>query len=131
MKGTTYSGIVYFPEHPDADMHGLVRIVCRERSAIEVLRRLASAGFCCAGLMHSKLLQESKSHVEQQAAERCYGELLVCSLVSQYLDPELYRPVTSELLRRRTKTCNTDPKVRSGVVAQDFLERQRKSSSDA
>ncbi len=102
MKGTTYSGIVHFPEHPDADMHGLVRIVCRVKARYEFIFKLDRLGVTSIGLFGASILQESKSHAEQLATERRYGELLACPLVMQYLGPEKYKPIPKSLLRRKT-----------------------------
>lgn len=102
MKGATYSGIVHFPEHPDADMHGLVRIVCRVKYPGEFFQKLEDANIHVVGLFTAKILQESKSHAEQLATERRYGELLACPLVMQYLGPEKYKPIPKSLLRRKT-----------------------------
>lgn len=102
MKGTTYSGIVHLPEHPDADMHGLIRIVCRTKTRMEFMDRICRAGVRCTGLWDSQVFQESKSHAEQLATERHYGELLACPLVMQYLGPEKYKPIPKSLLRRKT-----------------------------
>ena len=99
-KGTVYSGIVYFPDHPDADLHGLIRIAIRAQSWLIVQDKLGEAEIPLIGLRW-KIWQESKSHTEHQATERRHGELLACPLVLQYLKPENYKPIPKSLLRRK------------------------------
>lgn len=130
VKGITYSGIAHFPEHPDADLHGLVRLVIREANMILVAEKLNRAGISyMPALFATRVWQVSQSRAEEEATERHYGELLSCPIALQYLKPENYKPIPKSLLRRKTQ-CNTAPKVRSGVVAKDFLARQQNSSSD-
>ena len=96
MKGIVYSGIVYAPEHPDADLHGLVRAAIRERSWILARRSLErefgeSQRF--RWLLNSEAWTNSKSNAESLATEKHYGEILVCPIVRQYLDPKYYKPI--------------------------------------
>lgn len=97
VKGTVYSGIAYMPQHPDADMHGLIRIVIRTRSWLAVRDKLDGLGISdrCA----SNIWTESRSHVEQLATEGRYGEPLACPIVLAYLKPENYKPIPRSLLR--------------------------------
>ena len=99
-KGTVYSGIVCMPDHPDADLHGLIRVVIRAISKLDVREKLDEFDIWMAP-WHSKIWQESKSHAEHQATERHYGELLACPLALQYLRPENYKPISKSLLRRK------------------------------
>ncbi len=99
-KGTVYSGIVYMPEHPFADLHGLIRLVIRTQSWMLVQDAMTEWGIPLIGLRW-KIWQESKSHAEHQATERHYGELLACPLALQYLKPENYKPIPKTLLRRK------------------------------
>ncbi len=100
-KGTVYSGIVYLPDHPDADLHGLLRVCIREASVSHAINKLDNSLIHTHCLWTRKIWQESKSHAEAQATERHYGELLTCPLVSQYLRPENYKPIPKSLLRRK------------------------------
>lgn len=100
-KGTVYSGIVWLPDHPDADLHGLIRVVIREASMLRVAAKLEGIAVYNGGLYNANIWQESKSHAEHQATERHYGELLACPLVMQYLRPENYKPIPKSLLRRK------------------------------
>jgi hypothetical protein len=94
MKGIVYSGIVYAPDHPDADLHGLIRACIRERSWIIARQKLVGAfGGTASSLFNSKIWQVSKSHVESLATEKHYGEILACAIVRQYLDPKYYKPL--------------------------------------
>jgi hypothetical protein len=96
-----YSGIAYMPEHPDSDMHGLLRVVIQERSIPAVMAILEKSGITFRGLWTANIWQVSKSRIEQLAAERHYGELLACPLVLAYLKPENYKPKPKSLLRRK------------------------------
>lgn len=101
-KGTVYSGIVWMPLHPDADLHGMLRVCIRDASFLEVRLKLERAGIpTAAGMQILRVWQHSQSHAEHQATERHYGELLACPLVSQYLKPENYKPIPKSLLRRK------------------------------
>ncbi len=43
MKGTVYTGIVYLPKHPDADMHGLLRCAVRTKASACSITRCSVA----------------------------------------------------------------------------------------
>lgn len=102
MKGIVYSGIAHFPTHPDSDLHGLVRLIIREANMIRVSEKLNKAQISYVpGLFQTRIWQLSKSHVEEQATERHYGELLACPIAQQYLKPEFYKPIPKSLLRRK------------------------------
>ena len=96
MKGTVYSGIVVAPDHPDADLHGLIRVCIRERSWEAVERKLERAFDPLAAPWNSRLWGQTKSNAEILATEGRYGELLACPLVLAYLDPKHYKPVKSK-----------------------------------
>ena len=100
MKGIVYSGIVYMPEHPDSDLHGLIRIAVRTRGGwIEVRKKLTIVGLNSS--LPPMIWQISKSHAEEQATDRNYGILLACPLALQYLKAENYKPIPKSLLRRK------------------------------
>lgn len=118
MKGTCYSGIAHLPEHPDADMHGLVRVAIRVRGGwLEVRDRLDRAAI--SATFAGEIWQESKSHAEMVATEWHYGELLACPIVLQYISPENYRPIPKFFLRgKRHETPESKP--RSGITPEKF-----------
>jgi hypothetical protein len=94
MKGTCYSGIVFLPSHPLADMHGLLRACVRTRGRLQVGTLLDRAGIMNhPSFWLTGMWCESKSAVEQHVTEKHYGEILVCSLVQAYLKPEVYEVV--------------------------------------
>jgi len=102
VKGIVYSGIAHFPDHPDSDLHGLIRVVIRERTMLRVAEKLERAEILYwSGLYQANIWQESKSHAEALATERHYGELLACPLALQYLKAENYKPIPESLLRRK------------------------------
>ncbi len=101
-KGTVYSGIVYMPDHPDADLHGMIRVAVREATRSDVREKILRNGIeYHFSMWNTGIWQESKSHAEAQATERHYGELLACPLVLQYLKAENYKPIPKSLLRRK------------------------------
>ena len=40
MKGTVYTGIIYLPKHPQADMHGLLRCAVRTERGMSHLAHI-------------------------------------------------------------------------------------------
>ena len=97
-KGTVYTGIVYLPKHPQADMHGLLRCVVRTSGVQNLALALRVYDIPFHPMMISQgLWAESKSVMEQQASEKHYGEVLVCELWQQYLKAENYQSVPKEL----------------------------------
>jgi hypothetical protein len=95
MKGTLYGGIICKPDHPEADMHGLLRCIIRARSKQHVADALHCFGvtFDWFADFNSGVWSESKSAAEVQAAEGRYGIVLVCPLVQAYLRAENYKPL--------------------------------------
>lgn len=115
MKGTTYSGIVHLPEHPDADLHGLVRVAIRDLSFLAVAERLSREfAINVTGGWNLKIWNASRSHVEELATERQFGVLLVCPLAKQYLDPAEYKPL------RKSRRQPTAP-AKTGMVPKESL----------
>ena len=99
MKGTVYTGIVYLPKHPQADMHGLLRCAVRtERgmSHLAAILRVYDIPFSPM-LFNWGIWCLSESVVEQTATELYYGRALVCPLWCQYLEPGKYKPISDVL----------------------------------
>jgi hypothetical protein len=93
-RGSVYGGVLYLPDHPASDMHGLVRAVIRTRSEVYANRALERLGFLgTRPLWACKIWSESGSAIEKLITETHYGELLICPLVSAYLKAELYQPL--------------------------------------
>lgn len=114
MKGICYGGVLHFPLHPSADMHGLVRACVRVSSRLEIEPLLLSRGLPTIHQSHwlDGVWQESQSVAEQQATGQCYGQLLICKLAEQYLRVEAYEPLPA--LKSLPKG-----KKRVGVLAYD------------
>ena len=111
MKGTTYSGIVYWPEHPDADLHGLIRLIIRESRRLMVEVKLEAMGlFSNPRMWDGKIWQQTQSHVEELASERHFGVFLSCPLAEQYIRPENYTEV-----RKRRVEMKPTLRPRTGV----------------
>lgn len=94
MKGTVFTGIIYFPQHPQADMHGQLRCIVRTSGITNLtsILRLYDIPFSPV-LFNWSIWTESKSMAEQTASEQHYGRALVCPTWQQYLAPEHYQPI--------------------------------------
>lgn len=104
MKGSVYGGVLYLPQHPYADIHGLVRAVMRTKSWAYVSLALEQLNVVNPSLMlRNGIWGQSGSAVEKMVTETHYGEMLVCPLVEAYLKPEHYQRLLPEsLLPRET-----------------------------
>ncbi len=118
MKGTVYSGIVFMPDHPSADLHGLVRVVLREINRMRVVEHLEAAGIRTVGIWTTELWRVSNSHAEQQAAEALpMGVLAACPLAKQYLSPEFYQAIPKSVLKKnRQESKREESRPRTGMV---------------
>lgn len=98
-KGTTFGGILHWPRHPAADMHGLVRAVVRVRSRVQVGHAVTVYGlpWTAPSMWLQGIWGESLSQAEREATRAHYGQLLVCRLEEQYLHAELYREPPKDL----------------------------------
>jgi len=94
VKGTVYTGIIYFPQHPQADMHGQLRCVVRTSGITNLtsILRVYDIPFSPT-LFNWSIWTESKSLAEQLATQQNYGVALVCATWRQYLAPEHYQPI--------------------------------------
>jgi hypothetical protein len=100
-KGSVYGGVLYLPQHPDADIHGLVRGVMRTSKVHFVAQALDALGV----LVPMKLFQwhlwgESASAVERMVTEPHYGAMMVSPLVSAYITAERYKVLPKEYFQR-------------------------------
>ena len=101
LKGTVFTGLVYLPSHPKADIHGQLRCIVRTAGMTNlttILRRF-DIPFSPV-LFNYNLWCESKSVMEIQATERHYGEALVCPTWQQYLGAENYVPIPASFRKR-------------------------------
>ena len=114
-KGTVFAGITFFPEHPDADMHGLVRACIRTQNRFQIFRAWQAYGidFNLYAMFPYGIWSESKSHAEILATENHYGELMICPLVKAYLRPEEYKPIPKHLLASDSPGSSKRPDRRS------------------
>ena len=104
MKGSVYGGVLYLPQHPAADIHGLVRAVMRTKSWAYVNMALEQLNVVNPSLMlRNGIWGQSGSAVEKMVTEGHYGEMMVCPLVSAYLDAAKYERLLPESLRQSTK----------------------------
>ena len=100
MKGTVYGGVLYFPDHPKADLHGQVRGIVRTTGITNLTSILRTYDIPFSPVLFNwSIWQESQSIVERQASEQQYGRLLVCPIAQQYLNPAAYELVP-DLLKR-------------------------------
>lgn len=102
MKGSVYGGVLYLPQHPYADIHGLVRAVMRTKSWAFVSLALEQLNVVNPSLMaRNGIWGQSGSAVEKLVTEGHYGELMVCPLVSAYLDASKYERLSPESLKAK------------------------------
>ena len=106
MKGVVYGGVLYLPEHPSADIHGLVRACIRTRSWLWAEEQLSKQTNVLRThmLWSSGLWSISQSAVEIMVSQQHYGELLICPLVEAYINPEAYRAY-----RKQAETAHPQP----------------------
>ena len=101
-KGTVYGGVLYLPQHPYADIHGLLRAVMRTKGWRYVIMELERFMLNPSVLIRNHIWAESGSAVEKIVTETHYGEMLVCPLVEAYLKPERYTRLLPESLKQET-----------------------------
>ena len=98
MKGTVYTGVCYFPRHPQSDMHGLVRCVVRTSGMVNLGASLQVYDIPFHPMMFQQgIWCESKSAVEKSITEQHYGEVMVSALWCQYLQSDSYHTVPKGL----------------------------------
>ena len=104
MKGSVYGGVLYLPQHPYADIHGLVRAVMRTKSWTYVSMALEELNVLNPSLMlRNGMWGQSGSAVEKIVTETHYGQMLVCPLVEAYLNAGKYERLLPESLRPRSE----------------------------
>jgi hypothetical protein len=91
LKGNVYAGFVNLPQHPDADMHGIFRVVIRTRGHDQVIKAMARVGFAIEKRDFGRYWTISRSVNEQRATAGHYGELMTCELSSMYVRMENYK----------------------------------------
>lgn len=103
MNGTVYSGIVHIPQHPDADMHGLLRLTVRCRSRLHLSQIIRNQGIVHFpnSAWQSGIWQDSKSAVEQAVTSDQFGVLFTCRLIDQYVRVDVYHPMQRESRRKQ------------------------------
>ena len=113
MKGIPYGGVLYLPEHPSADIHGLVRAVIRTKSWLWAEEHLTKQTNVLRThhLWTSGFWSESKSAVEILVSQQHYGELLICPMVESYINAEAYKPY-----RKQAEKVHAEPAPISGIV---------------
>jgi hypothetical protein len=106
MKGSVFGGILYLPQHPAADIHGLVRGAIRTKSWLWAEEILSKAGIERTHALWSLgMWSESKSAVEILITQQHYGELLICPLVEAYLNSEHYVPLKNTSIPPVSTPC--------------------------
>jgi len=94
MKGTVFGGVVYWPQHPDADMHGQLRCVirCATRLHVRVALERHSIPYDDRVWILG-IWRESQSAAEKLAIEHDFGVLFTCPLRTAYLSSDNYQAV--------------------------------------
>ena len=99
-KGTTYTGIVYLPKHPHADMHGMLRCIVRTRGMSELTSILRTYDIPFSPVLFNYgVWCESKSIIEQTATEHNYGRAMVCPIWQQAVSVDAYELIPDNLKR--------------------------------
>jgi hypothetical protein len=99
-KGTTYTGIVYLPKHPHADMHGMLRCIVRTRGMSELTSILRTYDIPFSPVLFKYgVWCESKSIIEQTATEHNYGRAMVCPIWQQAVSVDAYELIPNRLKR--------------------------------
>jgi len=83
-------GFCYFPEHPLADLHGIVRFAVKTRSAITAQGHLSRYGVALNPRELNRTWSESKSHVEIEVTGPCYGDVFFCPPGQAYIHSKYY-----------------------------------------
>lgn len=85
-----FGGTIRLPDSPHADMHGMVRAVVRTKLFLEATRILDRFGVRVVPQDLNRTWTLSTSHIEHELTLHAYGELFVCPLSTQYLQPGHY-----------------------------------------
>ena len=98
-----YGGILKYPSHRLADMHGLIRAVVRTRTRLQVTSILASHGIeLPPSVWILGIWCESKSVTEEHVTAAHNGKVFVCNLPEMYIKAERY-----EVLQKGIKYVTT------------------------
>lgn len=91
MKDTVYGGYCYFPEHPLADLHGIVRFSIKTDHPLSAEAALAKYGVQLIPRSYGKIWGPSKSRVEQEVTSPDYGHVYFCRPALAYTHPSHYQ----------------------------------------
>jgi hypothetical protein len=96
-----FGGILKYPSHRLADMHGLIRAVVRTRTRLQVTSILASHGIeLPPSVWILGIWCESKSVTEEHVTQGHSGKVFVCNLPEMYIKAERYEPLSSTLQKK-------------------------------
>ncbi len=125
MPGTVFGGVIYLPQHPDADLHGMLRacIRCRSRLQIEHALQAFFIPFNPTLAFQHHYWAESQSVAEHQATEKHYGELMACPLQRAYLSAACYNPVRIQ----ESTPCTPCSKTKTPTALSDPTETKEAS----
>jgi len=127
-KRRVYSGIVYWPNHPDADMHGRVHFCIRAKDTSQVIYRLGLFGVGISARNYGTYWSESLSSIEDGVTKSDFGILFTCSMATAYLHVAYYSKPSPNLLlshMRREKEGSQESHPRPIPASPEYKDRER------
>lgn len=121
---SVWGGFCHFPDHPLADLHGVVRFCIRTTSPYRVRDALAKYGVDLNPREIHKTWGASKSHTEAAVTRLNFGEVYFCSVVHSYLDISVYRHDRSLTVAMRQETSRIAHAEGSRVKASGRTNRK-------
>lgn len=100
---TVYGGYCYFPEHPNADMHGIVRFSVRASSPTDAIWQLGRYGILIGHTTLNKFWGPTKSTVEQEVCAGHHASVFFCSPTFAYTQTDFYRCDPSLMANNRKR----------------------------
>lgn len=87
---SVYGGYCHFPEHPQADMHGIVRFCVRASSPSDVIWQLGRYDVMIGHSTLNRTWGVSKSAIEREVCETKHACVFFCSPALAYLYADKY-----------------------------------------
>lgn len=91
MNPVVYGGYCHFPDHPQSDLHGIVRFCVKTSSPYRVREALLKYGVDLNPRELNRTWGPTKSIIESDAASQRYGEVYFCNVSQAYQSLTVYR----------------------------------------
>lgn len=101
---TVYGGYCYFPSHPMADLHGIIRFCIRVHSHLSVYTQMDKYGVDLNPRERGKTWGPSNSIVESEVTAQNYGDVYFSSVASAYLSADLYKHDKGQMISLRLES---------------------------